>query len=491
METSVMDIARELVMLIILLLPCWFLLFKRIKKDPRSLPPGPPYWWLVGNIFHLKFFSRNNSFQCVMHKLEATYGPIFTLRSGSTPFIVVMGAQETREGLVEKGHVFDRRPPSAGPTTIGSTPHGPLWRTLRKNLATEIFQPVRLKAFRPGRERAVEGLVDRLRQEAAKNAGAVVKLSENIRVTVFGILIYMCFGVEMDVGKLWDFQEVMAAMLERSRLLALDYHACPLLDFFQSEKEGNEIFAQGGGLFVRLVQKRRRMLAEGTANGTAYVDTLMALQLSEAELLGLCAEFVHAGLHSTSLTIQFAVAILMKHPHVQDKLYEEVKNADAEGESLAKMAYLNAVVMETLRTHMPGYFTLPYAVTRSCTLAGYDIPEKAVVYFYLESMTKDARLWKEPSDFVPERFLGAEVDVTGTKEMKMIPFGSGRRMCPGFGVGMLHLRLIVTRLVQAFEWKCLEGETVDLSERNGFQKVMAKPLRSLGSPLKALIEERP
>ena len=93
----------------------------------------------------------------------------------------------------------------------------------------------------------------------------------------------------------------------------------------------------------------------------------------------------------------------------------------------------------------------------------------------------DPGVWQNPSEFRPERFTdeGVEVDLTGTKEIKMMPFGAGRRVCPGLGMAMLHLNLIVARLVQEFAWECKPGETVDLSEVQEFTTVMKYPLQAV------------
>ncbi|CAN1196961.1 Cytochrome P450 77A1 (Fragment) [Linum perenne] len=150
------------------------------------------------------------------------------------------------------------------------------------------------------------------------------------------------------------------------------------------------------------------------------------------------------------------------------------------------MTYLNAVVKETLRMHSPAHFTLSHAATEETELAGYRIPADASVEFYVEWMTEDPNLWKDPDVFRPERFLdgdGVGVDMTGTKgEMKMLPFGAGRRTCPGLSLGLLHVNLMLARMVQAFKWLPSPDYPPDPTETVIFTVVMKNPLKAVIEP---------
>uniref|UniRef100_A0A0C9S6Z1 TSA: Wollemia nobilis Ref_Wollemi_Transcript_14115_1857 transcribed RNA sequence n=1 Tax=Wollemia nobilis TaxID=56998 RepID=A0A0C9S6Z1_9CONI len=242
---------------------------------------------------------------------------------------------------------------------------------------------------------------------------------------------------------------------------------------------------------VPLIERRRTALAEGKADDCrAYVDSLLSVtvdggrHLTENELVTLCSEFINGGTDTTSTTMQWLMANLVKHPHIQAKLYDEIvvvagKEKPVEDDDLSRMPYLEAVVKETLRRHPPGMFVLPHAVTEACALGGYVIPAGATVNFCVGEMGNDPRVWENPADFVPERFLGVDVDMTGSKEIKMMPFGAGRRICPGWGLAILHMELIVGRLVQKFKWECKPGETVELDEKQEFTTVMKNPLQAV------------
>lgn len=117
------------------------------------LPPGPPGWPIVGNLFQI--ILQRRPFMYIVRDLRARYGPIFTLRMGQRTLVIVTSADLIHEALVKKGPVFASRPPdsptrlifSVGKCAINSAEYGPLWRALRRNFVTEIVSPSRVKGF--------------------------------------------------------------------------------------------------------------------------------------------------------------------------------------------------------------------------------------------------------------------------------------------------------------------------------------------------------
>ena len=227
------------------------------------------------------------------------------------------------------------------------------------------------------------------------------------------------------------------------------------------------------------------------------MDTLLDLQLPEEKrkleesgIVTLSSEFLSGGTDTTATSLQWIMANLVKSPQIQAKLFQEIKHVigkekeNVEEEDLDKIPYLKAVILEGLRRHPPGHFVLPHAVTKDITLEGYVIPKKASVNFMVSHMNWNPKIWEDPMEFRPERFLmnnnnGEGFDITGSREIKMMPFGAGRRICPGYGLALLHLEYFVANLVWNFEWKAVEGDEVDLSEKLELTTVMKNPLQVL------------
>ncbi|WMV20888.1 hypothetical protein MTR67_014273 [Solanum verrucosum] len=147
------------------------------------------------------------------------------------------------------------------------------------------------------------------------------------------------------------------------------------------------------------------------------------------------------------------------------------------------MPYLKAVILEGLRRHPPSHIVFPHTVTEEVELNGYVVPKNATINFMVADMGLDPNVWEDPMEFRPERFLvegsdKADFDITGSKEIKMMPFGAGRRMCPAYALAMLHLEYFVANLVWQFQWDPVEGDDVDLSVKLEFTSVMKNPLRA-------------
>ncbi|XP_038902414.1 cytochrome P450 89A2-like [Benincasa hispida] len=229
-----------------------------------------------------------------------------------------------------------------------------------------------------------------------------------------------------------------------------------------------------------------------------YLDTLMNIhlpeenrKLEEGEIISLCAEFLNGIVHSVVVVMQWTMANIVKYPEIQEKLYREM-NEMMDGtsskehireEDLKKLAYLKAVIMETLRRHPPGHLALPHLVTEEVVLEGkFVVPEKTTVHFAAAEMARNGEVWEEPLEFRAERFLRKaeeedEVEVlTGKKEIRFMPFGGGRRICPGIGVSMLHLQYFVGNLVWLFKWDAIDE--VDLEEKLEVSIVMKTPLQA-------------
>ncbi|KAI3731694.1 hypothetical protein L1987_62883 [Smallanthus sonchifolius] len=130
----------------------------------------------------------------------------------------------------------------------------------------------------------------------------------------------------------------------------------------------------------------------------------------------------------------------------------------------------NAVILEGLRRHPPGHLVLPHRVSDQVELQGYKIPKGATINFMVAEMGWDPDVWDEPMEFKPERFLlndgsGVGFDVGGSKGIKMMPFGAGRRICPGADLALLHLEYFVANLIWYFHWSVADGYVVDLAEQ--------------------------
>ncbi|CAK9154037.1 unnamed protein product [Ilex paraguariensis] len=482
-----------------------FLLSRKTKSKKLNLPPGPPGWPVVGNLFQVAR-SGKPFFQYV-RELLPKYGPIFTMKMGATTMIILSSAELVHEALIEKSQVFATRPRenptrivfSCNKFTVNSALYGPVWRSLRRNMVQNGLCASRLKEFRFARETAMNKLIDRLRSEAEANNGTVWVL-KNARFAVFCILLTMCFGIELDEKMIESIDELMKTVLMVLTPRMDDY--LPLLSpfFSKQRKWAMQVRQEQIETLVKLIERRRKALqnpgSDKSAVSFSYLDTLFDLKIegrksspTNSELVTLCSEFVNGGTDTTGTSIEWAMARLIDNPNIQSKLYDEIKSTVGERKvdekDVEKMPYLNAVVKELLRKHPPTYFSLTHAVIEPAKLGGYDIPTDTNVEIFLPGISEDPKLWTNPEKFDPDRFLSGreEADITGVTGVKMAPFGVGRRICPGLSMATVHVNLIIARMVQEFEWSAYPANSkLDFTEKLEFTVVMKDTLRATIKP---------
>lgn len=183
-----------------------------------------------------------------------------------------------------------------------------------------------------------------------------------------------------------------------------------------------------------------------------------------------------AGTETSSLVLELAMAELMRNPHLMNKLQAEVRINTPEGqemvaeENLASMTYLKAVVKETLRLHPSTPLLLPHFSMADCEVDGYMIPSGTRVIINAWAISRDPESWELPEQFMPERFMdggsAAGVDFKGT-DFQFLPFGAGRRICPGLNFGLATIEIMLANLMYCFDWEFPPGmhrEDIDMTE---------------------------
>ena len=355
-------------------------------------------------------------------------------------------------------------------------------------------------------------LLNRLKSDLKSSNS--IKVIDHLQYAMFCLLVFMCFGERVDEKQIKNVEDVERRLLlgfDRFNILNL-WPSLTRILFAKRWKEFLQLRKDQEAVLIPLIRGRKKAIEERTNSVindidpkeviTSYVDTLLDLQLPESkrkldegEMVTLCSEFLSGGTDTTSTALQWILANLVKYPHTQQRLLEEIKEVmrdreedEVKEEDLNQMPYLKAVVLEGLRRHPPGHFVLPHAVTEDVVLNDYLVPKNGTVNFMVAEMGWDPNVWEDPMAFKPERFLNGEkngvesFDITGSKEIKMMPFGAGRRMCPGFNLAILHLEYFVANLVLNFEWKVPNGVEVDLLEKQEFTMVMKYPLQARISP---------
>jgi len=191
-----------------------------------------------------------------------------------------------------------------------------------------------------------------------------------------------------------------------------------------------------------------------------------------------------AGTETSAVALEWAMSNLLNHPEILEKLRIEIDTEVGEERlieesDVTKLPYLQNVISETLRLHPPLPLLLPHLSSEDCNVGGYDVPRNTMLMVNAWAIHRDPKLWADPTSFKPERFQNDPVAAH-----KLMPFGMGRRACPGVGMAQRTMGLTLGLLIQCFEWKRVGEEEIDLTEGRG--TIVAKAI-----PLEAQCKARP
>lgn len=200
-------------------------------------------------------------------------------------------------------------------------------------------------------------------------------------------------------------------------------------------------------------------------------------------------ELFVAGTDTTSSTLEWAMTELLRRPTAMDRVRAELMDVvgpgrEVEEEDLPSLPYLRAVLKETLRLHPPGPLLVPRQAIADVEVSGYRIPKGSQVLINAWQIGRDGKVWPEPESFKPERFLGSKIDFRGL-DYELIPFGAGRRICPGMLLADRLLHMMLASMVHSFAWELpdkMEGKDLDMSDH--YEIVLGKVVPLVAVPVR-------
>ncbi|XP_022885763.1 cytochrome P450 81D1-like [Olea europaea var. sylvestris] len=472
------------------------------RKRRQNLPPSPPSALpIIGHLHLLK-----PPLHRILHQFSKKHGPIFSLRFGCRFVVVVSSSSLVKECFTENDLVLAGRPRTAigkhfgyNNTTIILAPYGDHWRNLRRLCDVEIFSPPRLNTFLPIRLDEINRLLSNLYK--ISSAGfAKVNLEAKIMEMTFNNIMRMLAGKryygedaeEDEEAKL--FRELIKRGLELSSASNPgDYF--PFLGWIgynSFEKELATHKEKDYKFMHNIIEEHRRRRRNGNQENT-MVDHLLSLQESEPEyytdqiIIGLVLALLIAGTDASAVTSEWAMSLLLNHPEVLKKARKELDtfvgfNRLVEEKDLPKLQYLHCIILETLRLFPSVPMLVPHESSDDCKVGGYNIPKGTMLLINAWAIHRDPTVWDDPMNFKPERFEKMEVETH-----KLLPFGMGRRACPGLGLAQRMIGLGLSSLIQCFEWERISAEKIDLSEGHGITLPKVKPLEAMCRPRNAMV----
>ncbi|CAD5168711.1 unnamed protein product [Musa acuminata subsp. malaccensis] len=481
--------------LIIVVSSAVFLLRWTRRQGSPPLPPGPVGLPLLGSLLSLepdlhRYFAR----------LARAYGPVFSLRLGTRLYVVLSSPAAVREALKDHDVIFANRDPAATATAVPGTqhgllwsPHGTLWRTLRKVTVREFIGGGGCnEAVRSLLRREVRRAIARLRARE----GEPVEVWELVFTTALNVMTSMLWGGLSEDGDVsMKFRAVVEGVVELLGAPNVSdlFPVLAALDLQGMGRRMKRIWDRYDVLWKKFVEDSGRRGEEDEGKGgKAFLQVMVEVlerrdqkdPLTMDHVKALFMELILAGTDTTSTTIEWAMAELMRNPDIMRKIQDELdavvgKERAVEESDVPKLEYLRAVTKETLRLHPVAPLLVPRSPSSPCTVGGYTIPKGSKVFVNVWMIQRDAAIWGEDAvEFRPERFLTAADDKYGFRgtNFAYLPFGSGRRMCAGISLAEKMVTHMLASFLHSFRWQLPEGEKLELGERFGIALTKAEPL---------------
>nr|XP_023926620.1 geraniol 8-hydroxylase-like [Quercus suber] len=469
------------------------------KSGLPTLPPGPYPIPIIGNIFKL----GNLPHQAVA-KLSKTYGPLMTLKLGSITTIVISSPNIAKEALQKNDQAFSSRTiPNMAQifdhhkVSMGWMPTNSHWRNLRKACVMEIFALQRLEATQALRQTKVQELLDYINQSC--KSGAPIDVGQVVFTTALNAISNTFVSIDLaqyGSNLSHEFQHLVYCLAQEAGKpnLADFFPALSLVDPQGIRKRTRIYFAKLFGIFDGIINERVQLRAssKGPKASNDVLDSLLTLneednsKISLRDIKHLILDLFIAGIDTTSSTVEWAMALLLHNPEkmvkAQDELEEVLGNNGKVQESdISKFHYLQAIVKETFRLHPPAPFLVPRKAVTDVEICGFIVPKNAQILINVWAMGRDLSIWPNPNLFMPERFLEHGIEFKG-QDFELIPFGAGRRICPGLPLANRMVHLMLASLVHNFAWKLpdeMKPEDMDMEEMFGLTLHKAKPLQAI------------
>ncbi|XP_050205754.1 cytochrome P450 71D445-like [Mercurialis annua] len=467
-----------------------FFLWKiaKTRRNPTAsrvnLPPGPFQLPFIGNIHHLLGYVPHLR----MADLADKHGPIMHLQLGELTAIVLSSAETTKELFKTHDLNVSQRPRMIGTDLIsynnkdlGFSPEGPYWRQLRKLFMVHVLSVKRVQSFRTIREEEVSRIISAI----SSKVGSIISLNNFLYALTFRVVSRSA------IGEIWRKENEYVSSMEQ---LLIELAKGPsLADVFPSIRVFKVIsrvmmkfnlemhFKQVDKILQNIVDEHRaRTDTKSGGEGEDFVDILLDLQNKEKLEFPLMDENIKAiildmfigGASTTFEVIEWTMTEL--NPRVMEKAQAEVRqifgaNGNVDEAGINQLSYLKLVINESLRLHPPAPLLPPRETKEKCTINGYDIPAKSYVMLNLWAIGRDPKCWNEADKFYPERFVEDDSIDNKKSSFEYLPFGAGRRICPGNLFAMAMIELPVAQMLYHFDWMLPAGitpENIDMSENN-------------------------
>ncbi|XP_028799673.1 cytochrome P450 71D10-like [Neltuma alba] len=471
---------------------CFILLIHKLSNSRkcRNLPPGPPKLPIIGNLHQLLVSIPTRS----LRDLSKKYGPLMYLQLGQLPFMIVSSPEIAKEVMKTHDQIFANRPKTLATdifayngSDIVFSPYGNYWRQLRKICTLELLSAKRVQTFKNIREEEVSMLMKDIREYA----GSVMNLSKKIFPLTNSIVARAAFG-----KKTKNVEAILPTIEHTIQLISglnvIDFY--PSLGFLSVitgiKATMIRLQAETDRIFQNIItDHEEKNLGNHAGEDEDLVDVLLRIQkendleipLSYDNIKGVIKDIFVGGTETAATTIEWTMTELLRNPVAMKRAQEEVrrvfKSKGCVDESeISQLKYVAAVIKEVLRLHPAVPLLVPRENRERCKINGYEIPAKTRIIVNAWAIGRDPKYWDEPEKFIPERFLDTTVNYSFTgSNFEFIPFGAGRRICPGIAFATPVVELIISNMLYHFDWQLPNGmKAAELDVEESFGATMRR-----------------
>ncbi|XP_055819523.1 cytochrome P450 71AU50-like [Solanum dulcamara] len=461
----------------------------------KKFPPGPRGLPILGHL-HLLGKKPHHYLQ----NLAKKHGPIVYIRLGLVPTIVVSSANVAEKILKTYDHIFSSKPHNEaahylayGQMNIIFSKYGPYWRNMRKLCTLHLLTNQKINSFQSLRRQQVELMIKSLKTEARDRL--VVDLSARVASLNANMTCLMVFGKKyMDED--FDKRGFKAVLQEVVHLAATpnlgDFFpflgVIDLQGFTRKLKDLSKVFDE---FLERIIYEH--VQSDDQKQSKDFVDTMLDImqsgkaefQFDRIHIKAILFDMIVAGIDTSATSVDWILTELLRHPHVMKKLQKELEQVVGlekmvKESDLENLKYLDMVVKEGMRLHSVVPVTQREAM-EDCVVDGFHIRKGSRIMINHYAIQRDPNVWSEPEKFLPERFVGSNIDIRG-RDFQLLPFNSGRRSCPALQLGMIIVRLVVGQLVHCFDWELpndMQPCDLDLEEHFGIVTSREKHLMAI------------
>lgn len=488
--------------------PLYFLFIWKRQRF-HEVPQASGAWPILG---HLHLLSGSELPHKLLGAMADKYGPIFTFRIGVHRAVVVSSWEVAKECYTTNDRAFASRPltttakiMSYNYAMFSFSPYGPYWREIRKIAMSQLLSNLRLELLKDVRDTEINTSIKELyegcvRQNKA-NGVVLLELREWFGDLTLNIILRMVAG-ERFVSADSESRRSQKASRDFMSLLGMFMleDAVPYIGWlgFNGSKELRNTAKDLDLILQRWLDehKQKRLLSgEGKGEGD-FMDVMISI-LEDSKIIDFhndtiikatCSSIITGGNDTVMLTLTWILSLLLNNKEALKKAQDELdakvgKDRQVNESDIKNLVYLEAIIKETLRLYPAGPLSGPRIATEDCTLSGYHVRAGTQLVVNLWKIQRDPSVWSNPSEFKPERFLTDHVgmDVKG-QHYELMPFGSGRRACPGISFALQVIPLVMARLLHGFEINSHMDMPVDMTETPGLSNIKATPLEVVIKP---------